>query len=302
MKWLACLSALAVFGIGAAIQSSLPPLLQQHLKTLMEAKSLTGTINVTTIGSAPVEYKFSYTKPNLLRVSYPDGFTVIDGKTLTKYSAKDKTYTVEPATDDSVKASLPKELWAWTAFFAKEDKDFAKGGKSGITRKMKGVDVTEVAVVPPTEGFGTVTLYVDPKLGFARGFNLKEDSRELLVMATELKASSDPLADTEFAFVAPAGSKKVEAAAANALKFAEVEGIFSRNCMPCHSAGQMAAGINLTTYAGVRATVVPGNLHESRLIKSLHGAGASQMPKNRPALPDDQIKKIEQWVRDGANP
>lgn len=276
-------------------------MLQQHFKSLQESKSLTGTVTVTTIGSAPVEYKFSYNRPNFLRVSTPDGFTVLDGKTLTKYVAKDKTYTVEPATDASAKAALPKELWAWAAFFAKDEKDFAKGGKAGISRKMKGVDVTEVAVTPPTEGFGTVTLYVDPKLGFARGMNLKEENRELLVMATELKASTDPLSETEFAFVAPAGSKKVEAAAANAVKFSDIEGIFSRTCMPCHSAGQQSAGINLTTYAGARAIVVPGQPEASRLVKSLYGEGASQMPKNRQPLPDEQIKKIEQWVKDGAN-
>ncbi len=300
MKWLACIGSVVIFALGAAFQDSLPPLLQLHLKTLREAQSLDATVTVTPIGETPVEYSFTYQKPNLLKIVGPDGYTVTDGKMIYTYSSKDKTYSEQPATDEALQSVLRKDLYAWSAFFAKEDKDFVKAGKAGAQRNMKGNVVTEVVVTHPKEGFGTTTLYVDEKLGLARGFNLKTADTETIVLATELKVSTDPLPATDFAFTPPADAKKVEPSAASAVAFAEVQGIMNKSCMPCHSANQRSANISLTTHAGILATVVPGQPTQSRLVKSLHGVGASQMPKNRAPLPDAQIKLIEQWIADGA--
>ncbi|MEZ0327576.1 MAG: c-type cytochrome domain-containing protein, partial [Fimbriimonas sp.] len=291
---------IVLFAVGVAFQDNLPPQLQLHLKTLREAQSLTATVSVKQIGGDAADYQFSYQKPNLLKISGPEGFTIADGKTIYTYTAKDKTYTEAPATEEALQAVLRKDLYAWSAFFTKADKDFVKAAKAGAKRNMKGNEVTEVAITPPQEGFGVATLYVDEKLGLARAFGLKTADKEYLAMATELKVSTDPLPATDFVFTAPAGAKKVEAAAAGASLFPEVQAIMNRNCMPCHSANQRSANIDLTSYHGIRSLVVPGNTAESRLVKSLHGAGASQMPKNRPPLPDAQIKLIEQWVADGA--
>ncbi len=300
MKWLACFTSIVLFAIGAAFQDSLPPLLQLHLKTLREAQSLTGTINVTAIGEAPTEYRISYQKPNLLKIAGPEGYTVTDGKTVYTYSSKDKTYSEKPATKDALQAILRKDLYAWSAFFFLADKDFAKSGKLGATRNMKGNVVTEITVTAPEEGFGQATLYMDEKLGFARGFTLKTTQKEYLSVATELKVSTDPLPAEAFAFMAPEGAKKVEADAKPLVTFAEVQGIMNKTCMPCHSNTQQAAGITLTNHQGVMAIVVPGQPAQSRMVKSLRGQGAKLMPKNRPPLAETQIKLIEQWIADGA--
>jgi outer membrane lipoprotein-sorting protein len=302
MKWLACLASVILFVVGAAFQDSLPSLLQLHLKTLREAQSLTATINVTPIGEAAVEYRLAYAKPNMLKLSGPAGFTLIDGKTIYTYNAKDKTYSEAPASDEALQTVLRKDLYAWSAFFAKADKDFVKAAKAGATRNMKGNVVTEVAVTAPQDGFGQVTLYVDEKLGLARGFNLKTPEKEYLSIATELKVSTDPLPASEFVFTAPAGATKVDPNAKPQSNFADVQALVNKNCMPCHSSGQRAAGIALNNHQGIVATVTPGQPAQSRLVKSLRGHGASLMPKNRAPLPEAQIKIFEQWIADGAKP
>ena len=47
--------------------------------------------------------------------------------------------------------------------------------------------------------------------------------------------------------------------------------------------------------------VVAGDPDKSKLIDALRGQkGAMQMPKGKPPLGEDQIVKVEAWVRAGA--
>ena len=84
--------------------------------------------------------------------------------------------------------------------------------------------------------------------------------------------------------------------------------ILGAKCVQCH--GQMGppkAGIDLRTYAAIMKggrkgpVVVAGDTAGSPLVQALRGQGGkTQMPFRQAALPDDQIQKIEDWIKAGA--
>lgn len=102
-------------------------------------------------------------------------------------------------------------------------------------------------------------------------------------------------------------AKPAKTKAAPAPKFADVEKVFTTNCMPCHSAERHRAGVNLTTYADVMKgnnegpIVQAGQPEKSFVIKAVrHLPGAAPMPPRAPQIPDAQIKIIEAWIKAGA--
>jgi hypothetical protein len=66
-------------------------------------------------------------------------------------------------------------------------------------------------------------------------------------------------------------------------------------CKGCHNAGDPGGGIDLSTYAGVRAAAASGEL--ARSIR--HDPGAEPMPEAGRKLEECQIKQIEQWIAAG---
>lgn len=80
----------------------------------------------------------------------------------------------------------------------------------------------------------------------------------------------------------------------------KVKPILQGRCYACHSAanaGAAGGGINIETYANLKAQVDNG-----KLLKSIkHEAGASAMPKGSSAKIDAcEILIIEKWVAKGA--
>lgn len=71
--------------------------------------------------------------------------------------------------------------------------------------------------------------------------------------------------------------------------------LMTNYCVGCHSSASAGGNINLTTYAGVKATVT-----SNRLIGSITQiTGYSPMPKGS-KLSDCQIKQISKWAKAGA--
>jgi WD40 repeat protein len=89
---------------------------------------------------------------------------------------------------------------------------------------------------------------------------------------------------------------------------ADVKPIFNRYCLGCHSAGEMSAGINLETYAGVLKggnggeIVKPGRANSSPLFQAVShtGDGVRPMPLGGAKLPDPAINTIREWIQGGA--
>src|SRR5687767_24772 len=69
---------------------------------------------------------------------------------------------------------------------------------------------------------------------------------------------------------------------------AVIKPIITNNCQGCHSGITASAGIDLTTYSGVKAKVTDGRLWGA----VNHFTGYSPMPKNAPKLTDCDITKI----------
>jgi hypothetical protein len=72
--------------------------------------------------------------------------------------------------------------------------------------------------------------------------------------------------------------------------------LMTTSCTRCHNATTSRAGINLTTYDGVKAVALNG-----RLLGSIKKeAGFKPMPPGNTKLPDCQIRQIQKWVQAGA--
>jgi mono/diheme cytochrome c family protein len=119
-----------------------------------------------------------------------------------------------------------------------------------------------------------------------------------------------------FAMGCSSGDSKDAATGAGAMKdsgaptmasFTSVQEIFTKNCTGCHGADKPKGGINLTSHEGVMKggedgpIVTAGDPDKSKLVDALRGRhGAKQMPMNAAPLPEDSIKTIEAWIKDGA--
>jgi mono/diheme cytochrome c family protein len=94
----------------------------------------------------------------------------------------------------------------------------------------------------------------------------------------------------------------------------EIQGIFASQCSPCHTTGS-SGGLKLApadvAYGSLvgqsvgsaacagQTRVVPGDAANSYLVAKLRGAPGIcgvAMPRNRPALPEEQIQSIEAWI------
>ncbi len=293
MRSLALLSGSLVAFAAAALQTTLPAPLARDLETLGKAPSLTVVYTVKVGADAAAPYKLVLSRPGEFRLTTPGGFVTSDGKTVTTYVAATKKYREAPY---SV-AALAKigEIAAWAPFFGKEATPEYTAAKLGATRTVGGNAVTEVMV--ETKTGAPATIFIDRKLGIARGWSVKNGETETLVLAKTIEIGKDALPADTFAFVAPEGSSKEEPSVA----FAVVKALIDDRCMPCHSVERHSHGINLGNFEGVLATVVPGDPAASLLVKSVKGDGVRLMPLgNHPKLSREEIGQWESWIAAGA--
>ncbi len=299
MRWLT-LFVIAVFAAALVLaQSALPRVVQDHLSALESAGALKAVFTVQSPGEAPATYRLEYSKPNFLKLQGPDGFTLSDGESVYAYSKKTNAYTQEPFAQAALaRVAQNGEVWAWAAFFVKDTAKSIRSAKTLGQRTIKGSQVTEVEVVLGGDRQGAEKLYVDAKLGIARGFTFHDGEKELLAMASEIEVLEQPLPESDFEWKAPEGSKKVESLKP-AVTFQQVKAILNQNCMPCHNAEMESANVNFTTYQRVMMVVVAGNPENSRIIIELQ---SGRMPKGRAPLPRETIETIKRWIADGAKP
>jgi mono/diheme cytochrome c family protein len=87
----------------------------------------------------------------------------------------------------------------------------------------------------------------------------------------------------------------------------EVWPIFQANCFECHGEKKPKGKLRLdskplaTKGGNSGAAIIPGKASDSYLVKRVRGLGGEdRMPLDHPALPEAQIKTIEQWINEGA--
>lgn len=284
-----------IFLLAALQQAELPAPLKHQIDVLSAAPSLTVEYTVRVGSDAAMPYKLVLSRPDAFRLTTPTGFVVSDGKTITTYDAKKKSYKQVPYTVDAF-TSLP-EGSVWGAFLGPKAMPEVVYSKVGMDRTIGGNAATEVEVV--TRKMPLTTLYIDKKLGVARGWSTKKGDVETLALAKTIAIGKAPLPADAFAFVAPEGSSKEPDAPVVA--YAPVKALISDRCLPCHGGGQPRAGIKLDTFEGVVAIVKPGSPDDSLLIKAVTGKGAKLMPiGNHPKLNADEVKLLSDWIAAGA--
>jgi mono/diheme cytochrome c family protein len=75
-----------------------------------------------------------------------------------------------------------------------------------------------------------------------------------------------------------------------------IQPLIQTNCVGCHSAASPGGGINLSTYALVKACVVSGRFYGS----IAHSTGFSPMPKGTSKMPDCQVTQFKKWIDAGS--
>lgn len=83
---------------------------------------------------------------------------------------------------------------------------------------------------------------------------------------------------------------------ANVTYSSSVVPVLISNCTSCHGGSTPSAGINLSTYAGVKTQVDNGKLWGS----VSQASGFSAMPKNAAPLSSCSQSKIKKWIAAGA--
>ena len=301
LKYLLFFAGAALVGFSFIGQGAANGQLKSHVASLQGAKSLKAIIAVSILPGAPETHNLSYSKPNLFRIDSPTELIVCDGSTTTTLDKRSNTYLVQqsaatPAASDA--------LLAWSAFFDPKAYSEAKSVSLGVKRKIKGRAVTELIVGMPTQ---TLTLYVDDAGAFVRGASIKstkgEKQIEVLAIADDVSLGAEPLALSEFTFIAPVGAKVQEAPKIEEVAYSKVQAIFDRSCVRCHGGNDelsLASYSNLMAGAAGRAVVRPGDPKNSPLVQYIEGARSPRMPKGGQPLSATEIKLISDWISAGA--
>jgi len=98
--------------------------------------------------------------------------------------------------------------------------------------------------------------------------------------------------------VAAEEPKKADAKASPSFKD-DIKPILAANCTSCHNPKKAKGRVELESLAGVMRTIKAGQADQSRLVKSLTGKGAKQMPP-KSSIDAKEIDLIKAWIADGA--
>lgn len=298
-------SGFGVLVLGIVLQPSLPAPLKPHVQALSDAKSLAVKATVTPIGGAATKFSFTYSRSGSFKIESPEGSVFFDGSNLTEYSAASKTYKVIPADKaDWKKAVTEPRVWAWSAFFNPALLGEVSSATKGRSRTVAGEALTELSLRFTAAPTKIVTLLTDAK-GVAKGFTYREGDKESIILAQELALSATEPDAALFAFVPPAGAAlaKIDDPSTSAPKYADVQAIFNRSCMPCHNTQTRRSGYDLSSYEAVTGNAVgvrPNSPDDSMILKSVRGSGAKLMPMGRPRLSQSEIDTIANWIKAGA--
>jgi WD40 repeat protein len=111
-------------------------------------------------------------------------------------------------------------------------------------------------------------------------------------------------------FVCRAGAAEPAApSAATVSYFRDVRPVLQTHCQGCHQPAKAMGEYVMTNLPGLikggeseHPAIVPGKPDESNLIAQITPAGGkAEMPKDKDPLPEDQIKRIRQWIAEGAH-
>jgi len=74
-----------------------------------------------------------------------------------------------------------------------------------------------------------------------------------------------------------------------------IKTLMANKCQGCHNPASLGGNVDLSTYAGVKASALSGKLYGS----ITWAAGISAMPKGGVKMPDCEIKQVKKWIDAG---
>lgn len=74
-----------------------------------------------------------------------------------------------------------------------------------------------------------------------------------------------------------------------------IKTLMANKCQGCHNPASLGGNVDLSTYAGVKASALSGKLYGSITWAS----GISAMPKGGIKMPDCEIKQVKKWIDAG---
>lgn len=92
------------------------------------------------------------------------------------------------------------------------------------------------------------------------------------------------------------------------LVYADVKPIFDARCVGCHGADKPKEGIRLDSHDAIMKggekgpIIVAGKANESELVHVIDGTDEPRMPFKQDPLTAEEIKKIADWIDQGAKP
>lgn len=208
LKWTLGVAAIAVI----ALAQGGSQLLGGHTKALTDAQTLKATYTLQVLGGTANQYSVDLAKPNMARIDTPSELIVADGTNVTRYDKKTKTYFKDPQT-----AAVMGEIFAddtlsvWAPFFNAKALN-PVSAKSLGTKNRKGMVLNTVEA---TFGGGKVmTLYMNATDNIVRQAELKykDMDKPVLLDTKTLEVGNAAANASQYAFVAPAGSKELTAA------------------------------------------------------------------------------------------
>lgn len=126
----------------------------------------------------------------------------------------------------------------------------------------------------------------------------------ILLLATSVARSAEPATHPKVEIPV----REIEPAAAAQVSYArQVAPVFANNCADCHSTEDRKSGLDTSSVpsllkGGKKAgpAIVPGKPDESPLVQFLRGVREPQMPKGNPALSEEELHLIREWIFAGA--
>jgi outer membrane lipoprotein-sorting protein len=269
--------------------TTVPNALKGHHSALQTAGTLRLAYTAQKLSGGSDKVTAVFSKPNRFRVDSTAKTWISDGKTLWIVNKAGKTYAEDVASLSRVKDA---DLWAWSAFF---DTEAFKGVTEVTTKGNKALRGSVVSEITGKMGKDAISMYLDPKLGFLRGFG----NNDSIYFATEAILEKDPATEKEFAFVPPAGFTKEEPKPAEDITYASVAPIFKQSCLGCHNSGNAKGGYSVEDYDSVMKRVTAGDANASVVVQYIKGIRKPRMPRGG-SMSQADIDSIEKWVSAGA--
>ncbi|MCW5943992.1 MAG: hypothetical protein KIS66_17310 [Fimbriimonadaceae bacterium] len=200
---------LTILAVGLASGALGQVSLETVSKAMADAKSLRVEYVVTELGGLSAEYRVTLAKPNLATIDSPDKLVVADGKTVTTFDKKERTFFRRAQTDADLTTLLAgDETRVWSPFFGQK---LGMTGRNLGTKNRRGMVLDVLEVPLDAQGKKIATLYVlaSDRLPRQAEIAVKDPAKPLTYVLNTKSLDLNQVDASAFAFRAPEGSREL---------------------------------------------------------------------------------------------